>query len=505
MIEHMSVIPSMPDGTPRPSEAARPPIAPSVPKPPDASVVAANNVLAGTIEADLTANPPRVDAALADAAGLPTPKKLEPDGKVEPKVTSAEPPRAENGSRIKSFTTDHGSVYTYDSDGKTTRFKTETGEQHEKQGITVFMDLNAEEAQRVLEAVQIEGSPLQSYIVERQADDSAVSIANLESVTNPNNLYLVVYENGKPIVVKKASLTPRIGMSVYDTRKYQGENGETLSERHLGNNVSSIETSEPTPAATDGEVIDPELASAATELPSAPVEPPADTDIPAQEPEETVDEELVSEIIAATEEAKEEPPLFSLITPAKANLDELTSGKASDERIYKAQLALEDAMNNEEGLVISAAFIQAKDSVNAGRETPQALAEAGKALKDLIAKRDKTYKGIFTRAKARAKNTKTEYSKVLRSMADGAKEIRDEAKTEYRNLQENGASPQALKEARLRYEAARLHYATINKEKRKRILLDFLKIALISSVITTTNQTGKTIKEGTLEGTTPRR
>ena len=514
MIESMSTTPGVGDGAPgiAPVEAVRAPMAPAMPKAPDAAQLAENAALASAIIPDLTANPPRLDAALADAAGLPVPNTLEPDGKAEPRVKPTEPPKTEDGARIKSFTTDHGSVYTYDSDGKTTRIKTagDTPEQFEKQGITVFMDLNAEEAQQVLEAVQVKGSPLQSYIVERQADDSAVSIADLESVTNPDNLYLVVYENGKPIVVKKASLTPSIGKSVYDTRKFQGENGETLSERHLGNNVASIETSEAIPTDTsvsEPALIAPEPAGTPTvedpisdlaAKPEAPAEPAAPT-------EGEVDEELVSEIIAAAEKAKEEPPLFSLIAPAKANLDELTAGKASDERIYKAQLALEDAINNEAGLTISAALVQARDSVNAGRETPQALAEAGQALKDLVAERDKTYKGIFTRAKARAKKTKTEYKDVLRSMAEGAKEVRDEAKAEYRKLQENGSAPEALENARLKYEAARLHHATINREKRKRALLEFLKIALISSFITTTNQTGKTIKEGTLEGTTSRR
>jgi hypothetical protein len=138
------------------------------------------------------------------------------------------------------FKTARGSIYTYDSEGKTTRYKTETGVLKERQDITVFVDLSPDEEEEFLNAyLNNRETKSQVYIVERQADDSAKILRDVSQVTNPDRVYLVIVQNNKIIKDKKASLRPVIGWSPFDTRQFQ-RNGETFTERHLGNKVVEI-------------------------------------------------------------------------------------------------------------------------------------------------------------------------------------------------------------------------------------------------------------------------
>jgi len=143
----------------------------------------------------------------------------------------------------KSFKTAQGSIYTYDAEGKTTRFKTATGEQHERQDMTVFVNLSVDEEQDFLHAYRVEGESNRKagvYVVEQKADDSAKILGDVSQVTNPDKIYLAIVKDNKITQLKKASLRPTNGWNSFDTRQFE-KNGEALLEVHLGNKVVEIE------------------------------------------------------------------------------------------------------------------------------------------------------------------------------------------------------------------------------------------------------------------------
>ncbi len=145
---------------------------------------------------------------------------------------------------VRSFKTSKGSIYTYDEDRKTTRFKTATGEQHMKQDITVFVDLTPEEDQEVNNAYhhiykEYEGSKV--YVLERQQDNTPRIIRDITDVKDPERLYLAVFRNGERCsLLKKASLSPIVGYHVFDSRHFE-KDGQWYTERHLGHKVAEIE------------------------------------------------------------------------------------------------------------------------------------------------------------------------------------------------------------------------------------------------------------------------
>jgi len=147
----------------------------------------------------------------------------------------------ESKPRVTAFKTAKGSVYQYDSEGKTTRFKATTGEQHERQDLTVFAELSPEEEQAHLLALHLEGShsPSKVYVVERQPDDSALTVKDRSQVKFPDQLYLAIVRDGKIVSNTPASLIPHEGANVFDTRHFEGE-GKAMTERHLGNKVTEI-------------------------------------------------------------------------------------------------------------------------------------------------------------------------------------------------------------------------------------------------------------------------
>lgn len=148
---------------------------------------------------------------------------------------------------IKSFKTAQGSVYTYDSEGKTTRFKTATGEKMERQDITVFVDLTPDEEQEVLRGyLHKEDDNIKVYVLEvEQSDKPPRIIRDINQVKDSGKIALGVLKNGSWSLFKKASVTPIVGWSVFDHKHYQ-KNGDWFSDRHLGNKVTEINY-EPTP------------------------------------------------------------------------------------------------------------------------------------------------------------------------------------------------------------------------------------------------------------------
>lgn len=152
-----------------------------------------------------------------------------------------------NKQRIKSFKTSQGSVYTYDAEGKTTRFKTATNEQMNKQDITVFVDLSPEQEQIVLNAYLPDGEThdrTKVYVLEKNPDGTPKVIRDVAEVTDPSKLYLAVIEdNTRYTLLKRASLTPKPNHSVFDSRQFEKDGG-WFTERHLGNRVVDIEFGE---------------------------------------------------------------------------------------------------------------------------------------------------------------------------------------------------------------------------------------------------------------------
>jgi len=142
---------------------------------------------------------------------------------------------------VKSFKTAQGSIYSYDAEGKTRRFKTATGEQFERQDLTVFVNLSLDEEQDYLQAYRGEGeSKAKVYVVKRQADDSPKILRDVSQVNNPDRIYLAIVKDNKITQLKKASLRPVKEWNSFDTRQFK-QDGQTMTERHLGNKVIDIE------------------------------------------------------------------------------------------------------------------------------------------------------------------------------------------------------------------------------------------------------------------------
>lgn len=142
---------------------------------------------------------------------------------------------------VASFTTSKGSVYSYDEDGHTTRYKAATGIEQPKQDLTVFLDLGLRDVGSVALSYLLKGSKNKRSIevTELQPDGSARIVADVNEISNPDRLSVTTFRRGKILRSKPASLQPRLGAHVYDSRRFE-ENGAVRTERHLGHKVTSI-------------------------------------------------------------------------------------------------------------------------------------------------------------------------------------------------------------------------------------------------------------------------
>lgn len=166
------------------------------------------------------------------------------NGQVETERAQVEAARQAAMEKMKgrSFKTEKGSVYTYGDNGQTQRMKVATGENFESQDITVFVDLSDAESRTFLDAIASENPDLKKkvYVVERQKDGQPRLIRKAADVYDPKNLYIGIFENGKMIGAKPATLKPTMGYSVFDTRHFQDDK-EWKTERHLGHKVIEID------------------------------------------------------------------------------------------------------------------------------------------------------------------------------------------------------------------------------------------------------------------------
>jgi len=140
------------------------------------------------------------------------------------------------GGDVKSFETAKGSVYTYGDDGKTTRFKTATNEQNEPQDLTVFADFKGQQEDNFLEAIhRSKETGDKVYVVD---ENGKVIRNNKEAVGKKVNL-VIVDKDGKVTERAYAETAPKMGSSVFDMRSFE-KDGETYTQRHIGNKVTKI-------------------------------------------------------------------------------------------------------------------------------------------------------------------------------------------------------------------------------------------------------------------------
>lgn len=142
---------------------------------------------------------------------------------------------------VASFETAQGSVYTYNETGQTTHYKTVTGEQMVPQDITVFAYLDIQQNQDFLAAYRTNDQLQKTkvYVVERQPDDRPKIIRKIDEVQYPEGLHLAIFKDGVMDENVPATLFPRVGANVFDTRHFQ-QDGTWKTERHLGNKVTKI-------------------------------------------------------------------------------------------------------------------------------------------------------------------------------------------------------------------------------------------------------------------------
>jgi hypothetical protein len=145
---------------------------------------------------------------------------------------------------VVSFTTSQDSVYTYDEEGHTTRFKTATGEEQPTQDITVFADVRLRDA-IALGPVALRymrkrsASGVRIGVVETLPDGTDKAITDIAEVTDPDHLMVAVFRGDKVVKAKPASLMPRVGAYVYDSRRFE-EEGAVETEGHVGHKVTGI-------------------------------------------------------------------------------------------------------------------------------------------------------------------------------------------------------------------------------------------------------------------------
>jgi hypothetical protein len=155
----------------------------------------------------------------------------------EPSLSSEVRPQ----DTIESFTTSHGSVYTYDDEGHTTRFKAATGTEQPKQDLTVFVEVGPRDVGAIAAAYLLRSSTQSTKIeiVEMQTDGQPTVVRSVSEVTLPDQLHVATFRGERLMKSRPASLFPRVGLYVFDSRRVE-DNGVTRTECHLGHKVTTI-------------------------------------------------------------------------------------------------------------------------------------------------------------------------------------------------------------------------------------------------------------------------
>ncbi|KKW11047.1 MAG: hypothetical protein UY50_C0022G0015 [Parcubacteria group bacterium GW2011_GWA2_49_9] len=142
-------------------------------------------------------------------------------------------------------------------DGRTQRFKTVTGKLDEPQDTLTFLppyDSVKEQASRFYPAVfagietaveydqlllsyaQLNGRTI------RVIDEAGKELATAADVEAAPKVFLAFIDKEKPKnnFTLPVSKEPKIGYQTFDTRVFNGKDGEKLRERHIGNKVKEI-------------------------------------------------------------------------------------------------------------------------------------------------------------------------------------------------------------------------------------------------------------------------
>lgn len=156
-------------------------------------------------------------------------------------VTDLPNPELRPQDSIVSFTTSRGSVYTYDDEGHTTRFKTASDKEQPTQDLTVFVNVEPKDVGTIAAAYLLRSSTEQTKIevIEQQPDGEAKVITDIKEVALPDQLMVATFRGDRIVKRKPASIVPKIGMYVFDSRKFD-ENGTIKTERHLGHKVTAV-------------------------------------------------------------------------------------------------------------------------------------------------------------------------------------------------------------------------------------------------------------------------
>lgn len=157
---------------------------------------------------------------------------------------------------VEKFRTAQGSVYEYDETGRTTRFKTATGEQHETQDVAVFADMSLDEQQDFLAVLygdeskpRPDGKKLSVRLGEKLPDGRGKVINSRDDIGNPNALAIAIlngrnqdgtFTKDNVEQARRVTLQPAVGLNAFDTRKFKDVDGQWKRELHLGNRVNEI-------------------------------------------------------------------------------------------------------------------------------------------------------------------------------------------------------------------------------------------------------------------------
>lgn len=152
-----------------------------------------------------------------------------------------------------SFETERGSVYSYDEQGKVTRFKKATGETLEKSDVVAFiphwgwieqyapkefLDKLQNELilkQEMLRYIHTDNKDLKIYLVDEKGN-KIDSQEDLEKAIQPFLYFGTVDKEDFSIPVSKV---PKIDYTPYDSLKYE-ENGQPVRYRHIGHKITKI-------------------------------------------------------------------------------------------------------------------------------------------------------------------------------------------------------------------------------------------------------------------------
>ncbi len=526
MIESMSTTPGIGDGAPRPApqEATRPPMAPSMPKAPDASVIAADNSLAAEITTDLTAVPPRLDAALADAAGLPAPTEAQ-----EPKQQGLTPEEMRSfGTKAERFIEEHpneivnGQEVPYDQFMLTDARRSvdpQIGQRFDAHGIDT---LSADGIQRLNDLLVNGVDPSRPFFT---AQLSSEPNSGAVSPRDTGSFILI----GKPdqqikdggiggVIVHEAyyDAIPRL-QEAYPGVKFirADQMTEGLSEmlkpaaspEPLTETGSAASDSTPTPEPS--ETIAPEAATPETSPAEQPTTEPTPQptestppNAPAEDstPTDGLSQDQLAEIVADIARDTEPQGGFSFGLGEKARAA-LATAEAKGELSVADRKTLEDeiarADYQEALLLTNVSVITSKQNFEGQKTTPEEVANAGQTVREAIAIRKETYKEMFAGIKKSAKAAHREYGDALSDLKSDARAQMETYESAYEAAKEKG-TPQDIADAKMRFEAAKEHYLIINKEKRKELLKGLLKALGLSMVTTLISDSTKQVKGGAM-------